>query len=206
MNITAVVLAAGTSSRYGQTDGAPVNKLLLPFGDSCVVRSAVQTLVDAGLTDVLVVTGHQHEAVQAALATGPAVRFVHNPRFREGEMVSSIQSALRHLEHDPADGALITLGDMPLVPVAIIRRLIDAYARNCGGIVAPRVGQQRGHPVLLGRAYWQDALALPDGAPMRQLLAKHAAHVALLQVNTELVLQDVDTPALYASARTLAGR
>ncbi len=205
MNTVAIVLAAGTSSRFSAASAAPANKLLLPFGETCVVHRAVRTLLDAGLREVCVVTGYQADAVRAALTDLP-VRLLHNPRYREGEMVSSVQVALQALLPGTADTALIALGDMPLVPISIIQRIVEAYARGCGRIVAPRVGAQRGHPVLIARAFWPDALALPDGAPMRRLLQQHADEVALLQVNTEAVLQDVDTPVLYTEALKIAAR
>lgn len=193
----AIVLAAGMSSRYGE-----VNKLLLPFGTSTVVRTAVEVVLSAGLADVVVVTGHQHQDVVAALAGAP-VAFVHNPRFREGEMLSSIKAGLVYLGQrsaDTVDAALVVLGDQPLLPAWVIQRIVQAHAQRCGEIVAPKFGAVRGHPVLIGRRYWLEALALPDGAPMRELLRAHPAAVAHILVNTDAVIRDVDTPELYEQA------
>ena len=194
MNVAAIVLAAGSSSRYG---GA--NKLLLPFGAGAVVQRAVRTVRDANIERIIVVTGHQREAVEAALANERCT-FVHNPRHAEGEMVSSIQAGLRYLMDSDVQAGLIVLGDQPLLPASIIQRLIEAHERNGGDIIAPRFGNQRGHPVLLGRTFWDEALRLPDGAPMRALLAAHPRELAYLLVDTDAVLRDVDTPTLYAEA------
>jgi molybdenum cofactor cytidylyltransferase len=192
--VAAIVLAAGTSSRYG---GA--NKLLLPFADGTVVQCVVNTVLSAGVSHVIVVTGHQRAQVEQALERMP-VSFVHNPRYAEGEMSSSIKAGLASFAHSDAGAALIVLGDQPALPAWVIRRLLQAYAGNCGEIVAPKFGDVRGHPVLIARRWWAEAQALPDGAPMRELLKAHPEAVAHLLVNTDAVIKDVDTPALYEEA------
>ncbi len=198
--ITAIVLAAGTSSRYGAE-----NKLLQPFAGGTVLRTAVQCMRAGGVARVIVVTGHQAEEIRSALA-GTYSIFVHNARYQTGEQVSSVKAGLAAAAALGAEAALIMLGDMPLLPPAIVRRITRAYALGCGDIIAPRYGPIRGHPVLIARRLWPAAHALPDGAPMRRLLEAHPGDVALLQVNTDRVLRDVDTPDLYREARRLATR
>ena len=77
-DLSAVVLAAGLSRR-----AAPHNKLLFPFGGDTVVRATVHAFCGAGLGEVLVVTGHQREPVEAALA-GLPVRIVFAEDFAAG--------------------------------------------------------------------------------------------------------------------------
>jgi molybdenum cofactor cytidylyltransferase len=197
--IAAIVLAAGMSSRYGQ------NKLLLPFGDESVLRTSIRSIQVPGVDEVLVVVGHEAERVTAEVREMP-VRIVHNPDYREADMISSIQAGLRVLESTTAEAALIALGDMPLLPSEIVATLIRMYRLGCGDIVAPRFGEQRGHPVLIARKFWAEALAIPARTPLRVLLAAHPQSVALLQVNTDRVLRDVDTPALYGEAVARRGR
>ncbi len=197
MTIVALLLAAGASSRYG---GA--NKLLLPFGDGkVVIQRVARAIQSAGIDHIITVTGHQSHEVRAALQEVPCA-FVHNPRYAEGEMISSIRTGLTHLTDTAtsAQAALIVLGDQPLLPAWVIRQLHQAFERGCGDILAPRFRVQRGHPVLIARRFWPEAMQLPDGAPMRTLLLRHPRDVAHLQVNTDAVLRDVDTPELYAAA------
>jgi molybdenum cofactor cytidylyltransferase len=194
--ISAILLAAGASSRYG--DG--INKLLLPFGESTVIRRSAQNVIDAGVKRVVVVTGHQREKIEAAL-DGLSITFVHNTNFLEGERMSSTKLGI---EHESANlnmrAALIVLGDMPLLPPTIIRRVVEVFERNCGDIVATRVGDQRGHPVLIARKFWPEVLALPANANTRDFLKAHRDEVTHLQVNTDRVWIDVDTPELYRVA------
>lgn len=199
--ITAIILAAGTSSRYGQG-----NKLLLPFGDSVVVRETVQAVLNAGVLNPIVVTGHQCEQVEAALLGLPVQR-VHNPNYRVGEMLSSIHTGLRYLMAQTAQAAeatFIVLGDQPLMPSPLLRRLSQAFHQQCADIIAPRFDGVRGHPVLIARTWWDEALALRPGQNLRDLLKAHPEAVAFLQVNDDVVLRDVDTPQAYAEALALA--
>lgn len=198
--ITAIILAAGTSSRYGQE-----NKLLLPFGQSVVVRETVQAVLKAGVLNPIVVTGHQCERVEAALHDLPVLR-VHNPNYRAGEMLSSIQTGLRHIlaqSDQHIEAVFIVLGDQPLLPPQLLRRLSQAFGRQCAEILAPRFDGVRGHPVLMARKWWAEALALQPGQNLRELLKAHPEAVAFLQVNSDIVLRDVDTPQAYAEALAL---
>lgn len=200
--ISALILAAGTSSRY-----TGHNKLLLPFGDGPVIRRSVQTVLQTPVDRVVVITGHDCELIKAAL-TGLPMSFVHNPNYQQGEMLSSIQTGLRYLaqsDPQPQDAVMITLGDQPLLPAALIRRLLRAYAFECGEIIAPRYQALRGHPVLMARKWWDAALALTPGHNLRELLKAQPEAVSFIQVNSDLVLRDVDTPAAYAEACAIAG-
>ena len=204
--IAALFLAAGTSSRYGNG----LNKLLLPFGDEAVVQCSLRRVLRAGVRHIVVVTGHDCETVIELLAPfareyGDAqIEYVHNEIYRTGEMISSIQTGLRHLlPQREIEAAMVLLGDEPLMPPAIIRQVMQAYQHGCGDIIAPRFEGQRGHPVLLHRRYWDEALQLPSGAYLRDVLKQHPEAVTQIQVNTDFVLRDVDTPEAYAEALAL---
>ena len=206
--VAALFLAAGTSSRFGNG----LNKLLLPFGDvanhEVVVQCSLRRVLNAGIQHAVVVTGHDRERVTAALAQTPCtntkIEWAHNPVYREGEMISSIQAGLRQLLPQPEiAAALVCLGDQPLMPSAMIRRVVQAFQQNCGDVVAPRFQGQRGHPVLLHRRFWEEALALPHGVFLRELLKRHPQAVTLIEANTDFVLRDVDTPDAYVEALAL---
>ncbi len=169
------------------------------------MQHSLRRVLSAGIQHVVVITGHDRERVTAAVAQiEPAratIEWAHNPIYREGEMISSIQAGLRHLlpQRDVV-AALVCLGDQPLMPPTIIRRVVQAFQHNCGDIVAPRFQGLRGHPVLLHRRFWEEALALPHGAFLRELLRRHPQAVTPIEVNTDFVLRDVDTPDAYREA------
>ncbi|MCW1968528.1 MAG: nucleotidyltransferase family protein [Anaerolineae bacterium] len=205
--IIALLLAAGTSSRYG---GA--NKLLLPFGTSTVLGTSLNAIAQTQVGAVVAVTGHQADAVTAVLQTHTPMLPVglvltRNPHYREGEMVSSVQMGVRHvMQHFPqAEAVLVCLGDQPLLPVDVVNRLIAAHRQGCGGLLAPRFRGQRGHPVLIHRRYWPAVLQLPPSQNVRDILRANRHDLAFLDINDEGILLDVDTPEAYRYARQVAG-
>ncbi len=182
----AIILAAGLSTRMRE------NKVLLPWRDGRpIVAHVAELYASAGIDPVLVVTGRDAAEVRAAVAELPA-RCVHNPDFASGEMLSSVKAGLGALPGDLA-AAFIQPADMPCVPQAVIGELVGRH--EAGWCVAPRYEGQRGHPVLLDRAYWRAMLDLPADAKPRAAL--RGARLRLLDVEDAGVLLDVDTRAVY---------
>lgn len=194
--VGAVVLAAGMSKRMGQS------KVLLPWDGRTVIEAITSRLVVARLADVVVVTGYRSKHVERALKKLP-VRTVHNPGYAQGEMLSSVQAGLAAL-NDNVAAALIVLGDQPSLDNRIVNQLLNTYMVGQGDIVVPVFQGQRGHPVLIGRRYWPELLALESGAP-RDVLRRYPDHMASVEVDNDSVLRDIDTPEEYRLARYLAG-
>jgi len=191
--ISGVVLAAGASSRMGQ------HKLLLPLGGEPLVRRVAREVLDAGFDDVLVVAGHEHERVIAALE-GLPVRHAINPDYATG-MGSSFRTAVGAL--GDSDAAMFALADQPLLTAADYRRLLDAYRAAPGGIVSVRYGEVTAPPHLFGRRFFPELAVLEHGA--RPVLQRHAAGTTVLHLSPELLL-DVDTPDDYERAKLLVDR
>lgn len=193
----AIILAAGASSRYGG------NKLLEPFGDGTVLGAVVAAALASQARPVLVVTGHARAAVEAALPRDPGLVIAHNPGHAEGEMASSIKIGLAWLgEHAPETlGALIILGDLPLLSSVMLNAVLAEAAHGTARIVAPRYNGQRGHPVWLARDVWDEAMALKPGAQLRVLLHARPDDVRLFDVDDPAILMDVDTPEQMREAR-----
>jgi len=197
--IGVIVLAAGTSSRYG------ANKLLLPFGAGSVISTVVATVARSAARPIVLVTGHQAEQVQAAVASsGQPVIFAHNADYSSGEMLSSVKVGLRRMMSDGSapQAIMIVLGDQPLLRLDVIERIIIAFNQNCGELITPRFGIHgpRGHPVLIGRAWWDAVLQLPPESNVRELLRANRTSVTHLVVNNDSILGDVDTPEAYREA------
>ncbi len=153
---------------------------------------------------VLVVTGHAREAVEAVLPQGAGVSVVHNPGHAEGEMASSIKIGLAWLgEHAPeTKGALIILGDLPLLSATMLDAVVVRTEAGDARIIAPRYQGQRGHPVWLAREVWDEAMALKPGAQLRELLRARPDEVLLFDVDDPAILMDVDTPEQMREAKT----
>lgn len=186
--LTAVVLAAGSSTRMG------TNKLLLPFGGEPLVRRTVREISGAGFDEVLVIVGHDHEEVVAALDGLPA-RHARNPEYAEG-MGTSFRSAVSGLT---SDAALFALADQPFLAAADYRRVLDAYLEARPAIVSVRYGDVTAPPHLFARALFPELAELQHGA--RPVLQRHADQAVVLHFAPDL-LMDIDTPEDYERART----
>lgn len=183
--ISGVVLAAGASSRMGR------HKLLLPLGGEPLVRRVVRQVAQAGFDDVLVVVGHEHDAVVGAL-DGLGVRHAQNPAYASG-MGSSFRAAVEALPDSEA--AMFALADQPLLTADHYRQLLEACRPR--GIVSVRYGEVTAPPHLFDREYFEELSRLEHGA--RPVLQRHLDVTTIVRFPPELLL-DVDTPEDYERA------
>jgi molybdenum cofactor cytidylyltransferase len=188
--VAAIVLAAGRSSRMGH------NKLVAPVDGVPMVRRAVQAALASQARPVIVVTGHEREAVREALA-GLDVTFVYNLAHLDG-LATSLQAGIGAVP-DECQAALVLLGDMPSVTPAIVDRLLAALADKPQALaVAPVVAGQRGNPVIIGRGLFPAVATLRGDTGARRLLDAAGEQVVEVPILDEAVLLDVDTPEALA--------
>ena len=186
-NIAAVVLGAGRSSRMGGP-----NKLLAEIGGRPLVRIVVEQALASRARPVIVVTGHQREKVEAALA-GLPVTFVHNPHFADG-LGTSLRAGIAALPA-AADGVIVCLGDMPQVDAGLIDRLIAAFDPDKGALaVVPTIDGKRGNPVVWSRRFFPDLMAVEGDVGARYLIGRYPEAVAEVPLTGKAALTDVDTP------------
>jgi molybdenum cofactor cytidylyltransferase len=185
--VAALVLAAGRSRRM-----APLNKLLVKDGEGvAMVARVVDNVLASHARPVVVVTGHERERVEAALAGRP-VRFAHAEDYAEG-LSASLKAGLAALPPD-MDGVLVCLGDMPLVAAPLIDRLIAAFDPEEGRAIAmPTFRGKQGNPMLWSREFLPEMMAITGDVGARHLVGKHADRVVEVEVADDAVLQDFDT-------------
>lgn len=160
------ILAAGRSTRMGGP-----NKLLAELNGKKLVRIVAEQALASKASPVIVVTGHQADEVEATLK-GLNVKFVRNPDFATG-LASSVKAGVNAVP-ETADGAVVCLGDMPLIDAKLIDRLVDAFAPDRA--IAHRVpvaGGRRGNPVLWSRRFFSELMALDGDVGARHLIARH---------------------------------
>jgi molybdenum cofactor cytidylyltransferase len=144
----------------------------------------------------------RRSASERALA-GLPVTFVHNPDFAEGLSTSLKGPASPPLPPMPdADGAIVTLGDMPQVSAKLIDRLIAAFDPERGALVViPTIDGKRGNPVLWARRFFPDLLAVEGDIGARHLIAGYAEAVAEVAIEDAAALTDIDTPEALIAVR-----
>ena len=196
--VTAVVLAAGRSSRMGR------HKLLLPWGETTVLGQTISNLLKTSVNDVIVVSGHDAQEVDR-IARQYVAKSITNANFESGEMISSVQTALGSLPGN-CEAILVVLADQPMVESKSINRIVEAWAVNKSDLVAPVYGDRRGNPVIFGRKYFEELLSLPAGAAPRDILARHDSELHLVPMETDSILYDIDQEEDYERWRPVTGR
>ncbi len=189
--VAALVLAAGQAKRMGR------NKLVERVAGKPLVRHAVEAALASEAEPVILVTGHQREAVEEALE-GLDLLSVHNRNFAAG-LSTSLKRGLASLP-DGIDAAVVLLGDMPRIGPQVIDRLIASFNPLEGrAICLPTYAGKRGNPVLLGRQFFAEAQTIEGDQGARELLREYAELVCEVPVEEASVLLDVDTPEALAA-------
>jgi len=187
--VSAIVLAAGASRRMGRS------KQLLPLGPKPVIRHCLDSVIAAGISDIMVVLGLDNDGIKAAIS-GMPVRTVVNSDTRS-DMAGSIRHGLREI--DPASaGVLVCLSDHPLVSPGTITSIMNAHRADPGSIIIPSYKGRRGHPTLFPRDVIEDIFR---GTTLRDVIAAQAGKVRVVEVDDEGVILDLDTPEDYERAR-----
>ncbi|WP_255197542.1 nucleotidyltransferase family protein [Halorarius litoreus] len=184
--IHGVVLAAGTSSRYGDD-----NKLLAELDGRPLVYHAASTLLDADLAGVTVVVGHEADRVRDALAELDVIVRT-NERYAEGQSTSVATGVAAAAERD-ADAVVLSLGDMPTVDAATVDRLIRAYKLGVGTVIAAAYDGTRGNPTLFDRSYFDVLLDIDGDVGGREIFHTDDRAVAV-ETGDPGVRYDVDLP------------
>jgi len=191
--IAAVVMAAGRSSRM-----APYNKLLVAdkAGKTMIAR-VVDNVLSSNARPILVVVGHMHQQIEKALGGRP-VRFVHADDYASG-LAESLKAGIAAVPPESA-GAIVCLGDMPLVTGRTIDRLLATFDPEEGrAIVLPTFRGKQGNPMVWDRRYFPEILAIAGDTGARFLVGKHAEAVAEVEMADDGVLRDFDTTESLAT-------
>jgi len=189
MSISTIILAAGQSKRMGQP------KMLLPWENTTVLGKVIETIQQAGIEDILVVTGGAREEVKK-IAIQHKMRTIHNENFAREEMLTSIQLGLRGQEAQ-SEATLICLGDQPQVEEESVRKVCNIFRENKSSIVVPSYQMRRGHPWLIARELWDEVLQMRAPESMRDFLNTHKNDIFYVELDTPSILMDLDTPSDY---------
>ncbi len=194
--IAAVLLAAGSSTRFGG------NKLLQPLNGKPVYRYMLELLYEKQkehrIGRVLVVS--QYDSIFADIREHfPGVEAVQNRRPQQG-IASSLRLGLaRLLQQDGGLGAcLFAVADQPGFSAASLEKMLDYWQANSYGIVAAgyRIkegsGLQMKNPVIFSSAYFEKLQSLTGDVGGRQVIRAHLQDTGICEI-PQAELQDLDT-------------
>ena len=190
LTICAILLAAGSSERFGEH-----NKLLEPIEGEPMVRRSVAVLLESTVDEIAVVVGHEADVVERAIAGIPGC-ILQNAQHDEG-IGTSIHRGVEHAIRIDADAVLVSLADMPFVKPSTITRLIAAYGAGLGDPLAPTYRGKRGNPVLFGRQYFEPLRSVAPDSGGRDIITSSPTTARITTADPGIItdidsLQDLD--------------
>ncbi|HUG15977.1 MAG TPA: NTP transferase domain-containing protein [Thermomicrobiales bacterium] len=187
--IAAIVLAAGSSTRLGRP------KQLLRVSGRPLLEHTLDVVRASSLNPRLLVLGAHSREIEAAVSTR-SFDVIHNDDFASGQ-ASSLRTAIESLPEDVA-GAVVLLGDQPLVPPWLLDSLAARFDPAIHAAVRPRYAGGPGNPVLLCRRLFPELAVLTGDVGARDVLQRHAGAIAELDMTARVAPRDVDTEDDYA--------
>jgi len=188
--ISAIVLAAGESKRMGQT------KQLLDLEGKAMLQRVLDNLCRSQVDEVILVLGHEADRILQTVDTHK-VKVVINKNYRRG-MITSIEQGLKNL-NDEVEAFFIVLADQPRVGPEVFNRLIAEFRRVTPqkNIVLPTFRGRGGHPALFSAKYQKEAFRIKGDVGLRQILQEHPDDILAVEMDTDSIFQDIDTPDDY---------
>jgi molybdenum cofactor cytidylyltransferase len=188
--VAGILLAAGTSSRMGN------NKMLFDLGGESVLRGAAKRAIDAGLSPLVVVLGHQRERAEQELA-GLACQVAFNPDYEEG-ITSSLRTGLAAISELPdVHAVVVMLADMPFVTSEMIVALIARYRGSAAPLVVSDYEGVHAPPMLYDEALFEELMAMTETGCGKQVVKRHRHEAEVLSWPAS-ALRDLDVPEDYA--------
>jgi xanthine dehydrogenase accessory factor len=181
--ISAIVLAAGEGTRFGQC------KQLARVGGKALLQHTLDNLRASKIDEVVVILGARADEIREQVRF-ERERVVINPDYAQG-MSTSIQAGLRAID---AEGALIVLADQPFVAPGTIDLLIDEHRRTRAKVVIPTYNGFRGNPVLVDRSLFAEMMEIRGDIGCRAVFGEHRESIVKVPVDDRGVVTDIDTP------------
>ncbi len=185
--ITIIVLAAGKSTRM---EGR--NKLLAEIEGKPMIRRVVEAALDSKVDETIVVLGWDESRVRQALTDLPC-RLIVNREFEKGQS-SSLKAGLNEVAPE-TKAVLILPGDMAKIDSQSIDKVVNAYILDGGTILVAAHNGRYGHPILIDKRLFNDITQITEETHgLKSVIKKHENEIRLVEVDTDIVLRDVDTP------------
>lgn len=188
--IAGIVPCAGLSRRMGAF------KPLLPFGNGTMISGTVKSLLDAGVSKVIVAAGYRADEIEEELASMSRTVIIHNDNFEHGDMMESVQLGIA--EAQSFDGIVVVPGDMPVIAQKTFQKLFTWFGASEASVVIPCSNGHRIHPPVISRECFPYLLRFSEGGGLRRALLHFLESTVLVTVDDDPgCMMDTDTPQDY---------
>jgi molybdenum cofactor cytidylyltransferase len=195
MRLYALLLAAGESARMGRP------KALLSWQGGTLVEFQIEQLLAGGVERVVLVLGHEAEAVDRVASSLARTAIVLNQDYATGK-TSSVRAGLKAMPND-ADAVLVLAVDQPR-PAGLIRRLRQAHETSEALITVPSFGGRHGHPTIFSRQLFLEMRDIREETQgLRAVRHRHRERTQVIETASRIPLVDINTPEEYEAALAL---
>ena len=189
--ISAIVVAAGQSIRMG------IPKINLSWGRFRILGQIISVLDEARVNEIICVVGSTDpQDLPSEITT--ELKIIRNLEPEGTDMLASLKIGMRILNPN-SEAFLIVLGDQPQIQVEVVRNLVHTYRSTKCALLIPSINQRRGHPWIVERSLWEEILTMGPSRTLRDFLALNKSKIHYLEVTTDSILKDIDTPKDYST-------
>ncbi|WP_400078469.1 NTP transferase domain-containing protein [Winogradskyella sp. R77965] len=186
MNITILVLAAGSSTRMYTA------KQLLPFGNTTLLGLVIENALNSDVNKAYCVLGANYKAVEKSISKYK-IETIFNPEYKSG-LSSSIVAGIQHISNQKFDAVLLLLGDQPFITTQYINSMIATYKNHEEKIVVSTYNKTYGVPAIISKTHFDELLKLQGDKGAKAFLNSNRQDIVSLD-NANLV--DIDTKEDY---------
>lgn len=178
-------------------------KALLPWRGTSLIQYQIHALLDAGVSQVIVMLGYRAETLRPLVEGFPGAKVVLNLRYRTGRS-SSVRAGLRQIDQRAQD--IVVLGvDQPR-STETVRRVMEVHRRLGSVITYPAYQGRGGHPIIFSRALLPELMRIKESRQgLREVVERHRSEVVRLEVDDAEVVLDLNRPEEYQQAVEQAG-
>lgn len=198
--ISAIILAAGTSSRMGQP------KQLLLLKGRPLLTYAIESALSQDFMEILTVVGCEAAKIkQSILVSDPRFRWVMNEEYEKGQGLS-LKTGMASVDQQ-SSGIMVFLGDLPFIAGQTVQTIFQAgmeMLTDCkeSFVIQPEYNGMTGHPVFFGHLD-RSFIELLQGDRGGKALMNNIACRLRFPVDDRGILYDIDTPEIYEKAKKL---
>ena len=187
MQIGALIVAAGMSSRMGQF------KPMLSIGSISVAQRVIATLSQSGVSKIVMITGYNATVLERHLS-GNGIIFLRNENYETTQMFDSVKIGLSYLR-DKCDKILFTPVDVPLFTAKTVKTILDSGA----DLAAPICEGKQGHPILIANSLIPEILADCGEMGLKGAMDRCSVPLQRIEVDDPGTIHDADTPEDYSA-------
>ena len=195
--ITSILLAAGISSRMGSI------KALLPWENKTLIEWQIEKIQESGIQEIIVVLGSNAEKIKNKIKNLD-ISIVLNPDYEKGK-TTTIKKGLSGVKNTESDIMLLAV-DQPRHGW-ILKKVIDDHIKNQTLISCPINKGSKGHPIIFQNQLRKELLEIEEKTQgIRKITTKYSTSVNTIEVDSDTVNIDINTPEEYQEAIKIFSR